>query len=93
MYSNKFSGTIPNKLKYKKNTFFDVGSNKLSGTLPDDMFFFDLRFLYLDRNEFTGTVPSTLPYGGNKRLEIVKLDHNSFTGEMSGGWELNKLRK
>lgn len=95
MHSNKFTGTIPQNLRFRKIKFADLGDNQFHGTLPDDIGerWVQLRFLYLDHNQFTGTIPDSYPTTGNSRVEAMTFNHNSLTGKVPGKFTNNKLRK
>jgi hypothetical protein len=96
LYSNQFTGTIPNNLRFRKTIFADFGRNQFTGTLPDDIGsrWISIRFLYMDHNKFTGTIPYSYPSTGNARLEYLALNHNQLTGWVPDDWGDNrKLRK
>lgn len=94
IYSNQFTGTIPDHLRLRNLFYFDVGRNLLTGKLPSDLgeSFVSLRHLHLDHNDFRGTIPSSYNTVGNGRLESFSLNHNRLTGTVPGDREhYNKL--
>lgn len=95
MHSNKFTGTIPEDLRFSMIKFIDLGRNNFSGNLPEDIGeeWFELRHLYLDHNEFTGTIPKSYPTTGEGRIETMTFNHNNLEGLVPGGFKFNKLRK
>ena len=76
MHSNKFTGTIPEDLRFSMIKFIDLGRNNFSGNLPEDIGeeWFELRYLYLDHNDFTGTIPKSYPTKV-ATCEILQLAH------------------
>ena len=95
LYSNKFTGTIPHNLRWRRITFADLGRNQFRGKLPDDIGqrWVELRFLYLDHNQFTGEIPTSYPGAGNGRMEAMTFNNNMLTGNVPGKFWHNKLRK
>ena len=95
LYSNRFTGTIPDNLRFRKLTFADLGRNEFTGTLPEDigLRWVELRYLYLNHNRFTGTIPESYPTTGNGRVETMAFNHNDLTGYVPGQFYHNKLRK
>merc|ERR1712238_420663 len=94
IYSNQFTGTIPDHLRLRNLFYSDVGRNLLTGKLPSDLgeSFVSLRHLHLDHNDFRGTIPSSYNKVGNGRLESFSLNHNRLTGTVPGDREhYNKL--
>ena len=94
VYSNKLTGTLPEDMRLRSVTYFDVGRNLLSGKLPVTLGekFVSLRHLHLDHNYFTGTLPLSYNTVGNGRLESFSIDHNYLTGRVPGTRDLyNKL--
>ncbi len=90
LYSNNFSGSLPEGLGWQNLFYLDLGRNSFAGTLPQDMDnYIALRHLHLDHNQFNGTIPDVLPYVGSDRLEQLSLDHNDFTGEFPGAWSFS----
>ena len=90
VYSNQFSGTIPNDLRWRQCVQFDVGRNLLTGTLPKDLGekFVNLRMLHLDHNKFRGTLPANYNNVGNGRLVALSLEYNRLTGMVPGEREI-----
>jgi len=86
VYSNNFTGPIPNDLRWRQCTHFDVGRNQLTGTLPEDIGdkFVELRHLFLDHNAFTGTLPESYNDVGNGRLVALSIESNQLTGVVPG---------
>lgn len=86
IYSNQFTGSIPNDLRWRQCLHFDVGRNQLTGRLPEDLGekFVELRQLYLDHNAFTGGLPESYNTVGNGRLVSLALEHNQLTGVVPG---------
>ena len=90
VYSNRFTGTIPENLRFRQVKYFDVGRNSLTGRLPRDLGeqFVELRELLLDHNDFRGTLPSSYNSVGNHRLEMFTINHNRLTGVVPGEREI-----
>eukprot|EP00531_Pseudo-nitzschia_arenysensis_P017178 CAMPEP_0116131598 /NCGR_PEP_ID=MMETSP0329-20121206/9093_1 /TAXON_ID=697910 /ORGANISM="Pseudo-nitzschia arenysensis, Strain B593" /LENGTH=1126 /DNA_ID=CAMNT_0003626043 /DNA_START=145 /DNA_END=3525 /DNA_ORIENTATION=+ len=89
IYSNQFTGSIPDDLRWRQCVTFDVGRNQLTGTLPEDIGdrFVELRHLFLSHNAFSGTLPRSYNTVGNGRLTALAIESNQLTGAVPGDRE------
>ncbi|WCJ23614.1 Receptor-like protein EIX2 [Euphorbia peplus] len=84
---NQIHGTIPNILNLALPlSEIDLSSNHFEGSLPSIST--DVRVLDVSKNSFSGSISSLLCYkmDEEKQTEILNLDNNLLTGEMSDCW-------
>jgi Leucine-rich repeat (LRR) protein len=79
------TGTIPSFMMAMTNlVLMDLEKNKLVGSIPERKIGSgvpQLRFILLNRNELTGSIPDD--FSRLSTLDMLMLDHNNITGDMS----------